>query len=247
MIVLTNESKIGIGSPKNLTESSLTIHNGLKMSTFAIGTQIELVFHTQFVTFTPEQFDRALKTRNYIEVRQQVLDPQGRPVPLQTFSKGDTIVFLPPVAAPAPVYFRIINTVNLESRYKEITEMLIAMNIYPNIISSASFTCTTRIKAKSKPLERLTSIVNKTFVAKVSKNLEAPMKVSAIRLGTSFPMKQEGGYEVSIEPLMTNAEEEYFMSILYTTHKMDDFDKFINQFGSDMIQRIIEEETIKNV
>jgi hypothetical protein len=247
MARLTNGFKIGIGSPKNLTESSLTIHNGLKLSSFAIGTQVELVFHTQFVTFTAEQFDRALKSKNYIEVRQQVLDPQGRPVSLQAFSKGDTTVFLPPVSPPAPVVFRIINTVNLESRYKEVKEMLIAMNIYPNIVSLASFTCTTRTKAKSKPLERLTSLVNKTFVAKISKNLEATMKVSSIRLGTSFPMKQEVGYEISIEPLMTNAEEEYFISIVYTTHKMDDFDKLISQFGSDLIQRIIEEETTKNV
>jgi hypothetical protein len=246
MAMIMNESKIRSSSPKNLTEPSLTIYNGLKMSTLAIGTQVELVFRTQFITFTPEQFDRALKSKNYIEVRQQVLDPQGRPVSLQAFSKGDTTVFLPPVSPPAPVVFRIINTVNLESRYKEVKEMLIAMNIYPNIVSSASFTCTTRTKAKSKPLERLTSIVNKNFVTRISKNLEAPIKVSSIKLSTSFPMKQEGGYEILIEPLMTNPEEEYYVSIVYTTHKMDDFEKFISQFGSDLIQRIIEEET-KNV
>jgi hypothetical protein len=244
---MVNESQIKSSSPKNLTESSLIIYNGLKMSALAIGTQVELVFRSQFVTFTAEQFDRALKSKNYIEVRQQTSDPQGRPISLQAFSKGDTTVFLPPVSAPAPVVFRIINTVNLELRYKEVKEMLISMNMYPNIVSSASFTCTTKTKAStSKPLDRLTSIVDRKFVTRISKNLEAPVKVSTIKLTTSFPMKQEGGCEILIEPLMTNPEEEYYLSIVYTTHKMEDFDKFISQFGSDLIQKIIEEET-KNV
>jgi hypothetical protein len=217
------------------------------MSIPAIGTQVELVFQTQFVTFTPEQFMRALKDRNYMEIRGQIADSHGQPISIQTFSKGDTTVFLPSASLPSPIVFRIINTVSLESRYKEVNDLLVAMNIYPNIISTASFTCMTKAKAKTHPVDKLTSIVDKTFVDRISKNLGTEMKVISVRLGTSFPMKQEGGYEVTIEPLMTNAEEEYFVSIVFRTHKMDEFSKFIDQFGSNMIQKIIEMETTENV
>jgi hypothetical protein len=211
------------------------------MSNFAIGTQVELVFRTQFVTFTPEQFIRAVKERNYIEVRQQLLDPNGQPITLQTFSKGVTTVFLPPGSPPSPIVFRIINTVNLETVYKEVSEMLMAMNIYPDIASSASFSCTTRVKGQTHPIERLTSLADKSFVQRMSKKLGVPMKVSSVTFCSSFPLKQEGGYDVTLEPLMTNADEEYFLRIHFLTHKMDEFNKFISEFGSDMIQKIIGE------
>lgn len=221
------------------------------MSTLAIGTQVQLIFRTQFLTFTSDQFSKALTDKEYREARDQIPNPQNpqAPILIQTFSKGDVTVFLPPTPSPNPnpIVFQILNTVNLEPKYKEAWEILHALNIFPEIVSDASFSCTTRIRAKTKPLDRLTSLVNQAFLDRVSKNFSTKLNVASIRLSSVFPLQQrEGGCIVIIEPLASNPESFYFLNISYKTTKMDEFDRFISEFGSDMVQRIIE-ETEENV
>jgi|GEM_PF-5094128 len=221
------------------------------MSSLAIGSQVQLVFQTQFLTFTADQFSKALKGNGYLEMRGQIANPQGPqapPILVQSFSKGDVTVLLPPVQPPSlpVIVFQILNTVNLERKYEEVKKMLLALNIYPEIISDATFRCTTRSKAKASPLVGLTSMVDKTYIDNISKNFDTQLKVGSIRFVTNFPLKQGGGCQVIIEPLATSVESEYYLEILYKTTKMNQFDKFISEFGSDMIQRIIE-ETDRNV
>jgi len=224
----------------------------LEMSTPAIGTQVQLVFRTQFLTFTAELFNKALKEKNYLEVRGQLpnpQNPQAPPIPIQTFSKGNITVFLPLTQAGSPnaVVFEILNNINLEPMYKEeVKAILVALNIFPDIVSDATFNCTTRTKAKTKPLDRLTSMIDQTFLERLSESFAKKLRVCSIRLATTLPLEREGGFQVVVEPLATNPEKEYYLNIAYRTTKMDEFDKFISEFGSDMIQRIME-ETKKNV
>jgi len=223
----------------------------VEMSSLAIGSQVQLVFRTQFLTFTADQFSKALKGTGYLEMRSQIANPQGTqapPILMQSFSKGDVTVFLPPVQPPnlPIIIFQILNTVNLESKYEEVKKIRLALNIYPEIISNASFKCTTRRKAKTSPLVSLTSMVDTKYIENISKNLNTELKVASLRFVTSYPLKQEGGCQVIIEPLATSAENEYYLEISYITTKMNQFDEFIDEFGSDMIQRIIE-ETERNV
>jgi len=209
------------------------------MAVTGIGTQIEIVYTTQFVTFTPDQFNKALKDKNYLEVRGTIPSSKGS-IPIQTFSKGDFIVFLAP-GEPPPLVFRIINTLGIESKLKEINEMLVALNIYADIVAVASFTCQTRVSTKGKPLDKLTSLVSKNFISGICKSMDVDMKVSSIRLNKAYPQSSNEGCGVTIEPLMTNPEKEYFVAIAYVEHDMTKFNKFISQFGADMIQRMIEE------
>ena len=222
----------------------------VEMSTLAIGTQVQLVFQTQFLTFTPDQFSKALTERKYLEVRTQIanpLNPQA-PISVQSFSKENVTVLLPPPIPPNPnpIVFQILNTINLEQKYKEVKDILIALNIFPEIISNSSFRCTTRTQSKTNPQDRLTSLVDSTFLKKISKNLSTNLKVFSIRFVTVFPLEREGGCQVIIEPLATNPNKEYYLEIIYVTTKINEFDRFISEFGSDMIQRIME-ETEKNV
>jgi len=216
------------------------------MSTLAIGTQVQLVFQTQFLTFTADLFSKALKEREYLEVRGQMPNPQNpqAPIPIQTFSKGDITVFLPPTQPPNPnaIIFQVLNTVNLGTIYnKEVKEILLRINIYPEIVSDAIFNCITKMEAKAKPLDRLTSMVDRTFIERISNNLGTKMKVSSIRFTTTFPPERVGGFQVVVEPLVSNPEKNYYLNISFKTTRMNEFDKFISEFGSDMIHRIMEE------
>lgn len=220
------------------------------MSALPIGSQVQLVFRTQFLTFTAELFSKVLKEKEYLEVRGQVPNPhnpQAPPISIQTFSKEDVTIFLPPTQPPSPIpiVFQMLNTVNVEPRYKEVNAILLALNIFPDVVSDASFSCTTRTKAKTKPLDRLSSIIDQNFLDRIRKNVSTKLRLASVRLVTDFPLEKEG-FQVVIEPLATNPEKEYFLSISYRTTKKSEFDKFVSEFGSDMIQRIIE-ETEKNV
>jgi len=215
------------------------------MSTLAIGTQVQLVFQTQFLTFTPDQFSKVMKERNYLEIRSHIANPMSpqTPISIQSFSKENVTVLLPPAIPPNPnpIVFQILNTINLGQKYKEVNDILVSLNIFPEIISNSSFKCTTRTKAETNPQDRLTSLVDSTFLKKISKNISANFKVFSIRFANVFPLEREGGCHVIIEPLATNPDKEYYLEIVYVTTKKSELDKFINEFGSDMIQRIIEE------
>jgi hypothetical protein len=229
-----------------IEESVYQLNVDAQMSAFAIGTQVQLLFQTQFLTFTPDQFGKALKDRSFLEVRSQMPNPANpqMPISIQSFSKDNMTVMLlppnPPDQSPI-VLFQVLNTINLEQKYKEIKEILVSLNIYPEIIASSRFKCTTRTKAKTNPKDRLTSLVEPTFLKKMSENLSKELKVFSIRFASDIPLGREGGCQVIIEPLATNPNAEYYVEISYIALDIGEFDKFISEFGSDMIKRIMEE------
>ncbi|MCW3984881.1 MAG: hypothetical protein NWE91_00470 [Candidatus Bathyarchaeota archaeon] len=241
---------VNIYDCQSIEDSDCKPTEDVEMSSLAIGSQVQLIFRTQFLTFTADQFSKALKGNGYLVMQSQMANPQGTQAPpifIQSFSKGDVTVLLPPVQPPnlPIIVFQILNTVNLEPKYEEVKKILIALNIYPEIISDASFKCTTRRKAKTTPLSSLTSMVDTEYIKNISKNFTTELKVASLKFVTSFPLKP-GGCQVIIEPLITSAENEYYVEISFMTTKIKQFDKFIGEFGSDMIQRIIE-ETERNV
>lgn len=209
--------------------------------TRSIGSQIQLIFRAKFATFTPDQFRKALKDEHYIEVRQAMpnpQNPQAQPVIVHMFSKENVNVFLSPI--PNTIIFQVLNVVNLKETYKEITKILVSLNIYPEIISRAILNCNTRSKAKTQPQKNLTSLVQKDFLEEISKDLGRKLEVSSIRLSTAFPLGTEG-LQVLLEPLGTSPKDEYYLNIIYQTPDKKKFDAFVNKFGDNIIQEIIEE------
>lgn len=217
------------------------------MANLAIGTEVRLVFQTQFQTFTPDQFTKTLKERSYLESRSQIqnpANPQAPPTSIPSFSKEDISVLIPPAFPQAnpTIFFRIINTINLKSIYNgEVNPMLNSLKIFPDLVSQANFRCTTRWPAKTKPLDRLTSLVNKTFIDRISKDFPAPLGIGSLRF-TTDPQSEREGCQVIIEPLASNREKEYYLEISYRTTNKNEFDDFIDKFGNTMIQKIMEED-----
>jgi hypothetical protein len=212
------------------------------MSQFrAVGSHIQLIFQTQFPTFTPDQFSKALKDKNYIMVQSQVSNPQNPqapPILVQIFSKENVNVFL--VQNLNQIVFQILNTVSLETIYQEISRILLSLNVLDDIIRNIGFNFTTKSPAKTEPQKNLTSLVKNNFLKGIAKSLGTELGVFSIRLATAFPLEKEG-LQVILEPLGASPKDEYYLNVIYQTTKMDDFNDFIGRFGEDMVREIIKE------
>lgn len=212
------------------------------MSQFkAIGSNIQMVFQTKFPTFTPDQFGKALKDKNYIVVQSQITNPQNPqapPIPIQIFSKENVNVFL--IQNKNEVVFQVLNTVNLETIYQEISRILVSLNVLADIVLSIRFNFQTKSKATTPPQENLTSLVKHEFLEGIKKSLGKNLQVYTIRLATEFPLGKEG-MQVVLEPLAANPKDDYYLNITYQTTDLNDFNGFVLSFGEEMIQKIIDE------
>lgn len=217
------------------------------MSQFrAVGSYVQLLFRTKFPTFTPDQFVKALKDRKYSSVQGQVSNPQNPqapPIAVTLFSKGNINIYLIPNLNQ--VVLQILNTVNLQSAYEEISKILFELNIIKDIVSDIVFNCTTKAPTKIEPKKNLTSLVNTDFLQGIAKEFKEDLGVVSIRLATTFPLERDG-LQVILEPLGTSPKSDYYLNIIYRTSDMDKFDAFVRNFGDSVIQGIIGEAE-KNV
>lgn len=200
-----------------------------------------MVFQTKFPTFTPDQFNKALTRRDFHMTEQSMVNPQnpqGPPLTARIFSKENLNVFLA-ANVPNQIIFQILNIVRLGKKYEDIDKILLDLNIFPDIILHATFNCITRSEAKTEPQSNLSSLMKSNFLKEISKTLGGELKVSSVRLSTTFPLAGEEALQIVMEPLGTSPRKEYFLNIMYQTRSMKNFESFIRRFGDDMIQEII--------
>lgn len=209
-------------------------------STSAIGSQIRITYQTNFPTFTPDQISKILKEKEYTIGQSRITDIQQPNVPSITvpmFSKDNISIFInQPVNQ---IGFIILNTINLDTVYKEITTILSSLNIISEVILNISFVFITRYKVKKKPQEQMTAMLKEKFVENLSSEFEEKFVVTSIRLSTSFPPHE--GLQIIFEPLSTSPEDHYFINISYQTIDWDAFQSFMEKFGEEMIKEFINE------
>ena len=212
------------------------------MSQFlAVGSQINIICQTKFLTFTPDQFMKALREKNFIKVQSQLSDPANPaapPLSVPMFSKDNVNVIY--LQNRRRIVFQILNTVNLKEIYAELKKIMLLLNIVSDAIRHISFVCNTRPKARTEPQKNLTSLVKPDLLKGIKKSLGTELAVSSIRLGSSFPLEREG-LQVTLEPLGTSPKDQYFLNIAFRTSDMGEFDRFIGSFGESMIREIVKE------
>jgi hypothetical protein len=210
-----------------------------------LGSQIQLEFLTKFPTFTPEQFNRALKEKNYFMTQSQISIAQKsevQPFIAPVFSKGNLSVIL---LQSNELVFQILNAEIIEKIIQDdIKEILVPLNITRDVIERIMFDCSATVMIhKGEPIKSLTNLVKKNVLEKMQEPLEPEIKlaVTSIRLTTEFPVRaQEEATEVVLEPFGSSPKNQFFLNIHYQTPEMSKFDAFIRRFSDDMVEKIIE-------
>lgn len=217
------------------------------MSARSVGSQIQLVFLVKFPTFTPDQFNQALKAKDFLMTPSQAISPQGQPTQVQIFSKGNLLVFFAPNPqnpAQFQIVFQALNTVSLVYAasggvlLQDIMDILARLNIVEDVVSLITFNCITRAPATIDPMKGLTAGVKPELLEKITKALGSNLNVTSLRLGTVFPLQK--GIQLVLEPLGSDPTKEFFVNVLFQTSDMKEFDKFIKEFGENVINDIIE-------
>jgi len=216
------------------------------MSARSMGSQIQLVFQVKFPTFTPDQFNQALKAKDFLLTPSQAISPQGQPVQVQMFSKGNLLVFFVPSPQNPPqfqIVFQALNTVSLAYApsggvlLQDIMDILKGLNIVEDVVSLITFNCNTRAPATIDPMKGLTTGVKPELLEKITKALGYDLNVTSLRLGTVFPLRE--GIQLTVEPLGSDPTKEFYVNVIFQTRDMKEFDKFIKKFGEDIIENII--------
>lgn len=212
-----------------------------------VGSQVQLTFQTKFQTFTADQFNRALKDKNYLMTQGQINTPQPpQQFIAQIFSKENLNVFINPTTNQ--IFFQILNTVNpLVLIENEIKQILISLNVVQEVIFSIIFNCTTTVYTDVEPVKSLTGLLNPDLLNNISNTLNTKLTVASIKLSTSYPLEGGEGIQLILEPLATNPKKQYFVTIVHITNDMDKFDSFIRKFGDKLVQEIIGQVIKKNV
>jgi hypothetical protein len=214
-----------------------------------VGTQIQLTVQVKFQTFTPDQFTKALNDKGFTVASAMAGNAQtGAAVPVQTFSKGNVVIFLLPSAPNLPplLVFQILNTVNLNNSLSGsaapneiINDMLGRLNIVPDIVALIAFSCVTTVVTKTRtPIEVLTSNFKQQNLDAISKAVGRKLGVQTIRLGDAFPIERKG-LQIILEPLTANPTKQYYVNILLHTDDQVEYSEFIRDFGEKQIDAIV--------
>lgn len=213
------------------------------MSINAVGSNVNLLFKSKYMTFTPSQFNNTFKELNFLPSQGPLVQsniPNAPPVPTTLFSKDNLVVVYNPVEFL--LIFQILNTVDFQGIYnREIIPILARLNLVEDAVSTRSIECTTQIRVKKSPIDMINSLVEKKFMNEMNAIVGMnSLKATTLRIVTAFPFADEG-LQILMEPLATDSTGSYYLQIVFRTQETSKFNEFVNRFGTNMLQKIAEE------
>ncbi|MHB1439942.1 MAG: hypothetical protein ACYCSO_07045 [Cuniculiplasma sp.] len=205
---------------------------------------LTLAFQPKYPTYTPETFKRTMDKKGFLLSQGQARTPMGQSIPLEAFSKGDIIVIQlqnPAVQGAVPqVVFQILNNFSLKIAYDEtVKELLSELKLVDSAVAGIDIRILVYVPALQDSLKSLSSILKSGMLSKLNKKfLKKNLSVTSLRLGSAFPMGQEG-LEIIIEPSASNPNAEFFINLHMNTSSLETFMEFINIYEKDLIINMI--------
>ena len=201
--------------------------------------QMILTIQTKTPTYTPEIFNRTITELGYVGTptnAQISTNPNAPPVPTVLFSKNNIMVLTN--YGENLIRFVIINTLDLNAIYTDISQVLDKLQIGPTSINITDFMCKTEIPTADNPSHTLTNTVNQDVLKKISSVLNTP-GMTILNITLSNTNWNTGEFKIILEPLMSDPENKFWMIIGYRTTSLLEFNKFIETFNSNTVEGIL--------
>jgi len=205
----------------------------------SVGSSVTLLFQAKYATFTPDQFNRAFRDRNFTLTQGPASissNPAARQVQTAYFSKDNLIVFYN--ANENLIIFQIVNTLDFNQLYEtEIKRILVDLNFVEEAANMIGLECTTRVRSQKSPNDSLTSLVKNEFLQNVNKIVGLnDLGVFTITLNSTKPLEES--LRITLEPLVTDPTGTYIVALIYRTNQTSKFNEFVTIFGVDMVKSL---------
>lgn len=196
---------------------------------------------TKYRTLTPDQFTAVFYKKGYTstQVAAKISDnPAAPPGPTVMFSKDNLLVFFND--SENLIKFHVVSKTDIDELFEdEIRQVLVSLNYRPPAVATMKLETTAAVSGMGSPTSGLTSLLDSRFADRIKKlHAMDDIVAASIKMVQSDPARTESPTAV-LEPLNTDPEKSYFVSIEYVTSDNDKFTDFVRGVGESTIECVV--------
>lgn len=196
---------------------------------------------TKYRTLTPDQFTAVFYKKGYTstQVAAKISDnPAAPPGPTVMFSKDNLLVFFND--SENLIKFHVVSKTDIDELFEdEIRQVLVSLNYRPPAVATMKLETAAAVSGMGSPTSGLTSLLDSRFADRIKKlHAMDDIVAASIKMVQSDPARTESPTAV-LEPLNTDPEKSYFVSIEYVTSDNDKFTDFVRGVGESTIERVV--------
>lgn len=200
-----------------------------------------LTLKTKYRAFTPDQFTAVFykKWCTNTQVAANISDsPAAPPVPTVMFSKDNLLVFFND--NENLIKFHVVNKTDISELFEdEIKQVLVSLNCRPPAVATMKLEMTAAVSSVGSPTSGLTSLLDGRFADGIKKlHAMGDIVAASIKMVQSDPGRT-GSRTTILEPLNTDPEKSYFVSIEYAASDSDKFTDLVRGVGESAIKRVV--------
>lgn len=205
---------------------------------------LTLRFQPKYPTYSPETFKKTMDRNGFLLSPGQAKNQAGSQIPLEVFSKDDLVVFQLPnpnnPGAQPEIWVQVLNNFSLEMAYNKIVkELLSEIKIGEKELSWIDVSIVIYVPTDHDPLRSLSSLLKSKTSREIGKGLvKLPMSITSIKIGSKFPMMQDG-LELVVEPSATRPTEEFYINLHLNTSSVKAFESFTEDYEKGLIDNFI--------
>ena len=207
------------------------------------GPGVVLSIRAKYRTFTPDQFTALLHQEGYTgtQVTANVSEhPLAPPVPTVMYSKESLLIFFND--NDNTIKFQVINRRDVRDVFNgAIKTVLTSLNYYPSAVDTMRLEINATVSGMGSPTKTLKSLISRHLADKLEE-IHSVGNVTAMSLKMAQSDDDRTEFlTTTIEPLNSDPDKSYFVSIEYMTKDNDKFTRYVNKVGDEMVERVIRE------
>lgn len=211
------------------------------MGVSVAGPGVTITLRAKYRTFTPDQFMAVFQQGGYTSTQASANiteNPLAAPVQTVAYSKDGLLVFFNDTENL--IKFHVLSRKNVGDVFNgEIKGVLMSLNYNPSAVDSMRLEMTASVSGMGSPTETLKSLTRGRFAERLEE-LHTAGNVAATSLRfTQFDDQRTELLTTTIEPLNSDPEGSYFVSIEYVTKDNEKFTAYVAKLGDAMVERVI--------
>jgi len=194
-----------------------------------IGSTCDIGIQGKYPLFSEAHFDKTLSDNDF----KRQIDTQNNNQAY--YQKGDVIIFTN--FQQNTITLRMVNTISIQTNYKEFTTILAKLSFKPEAIALMGGDFKTFVTDGVNPQTFLSKFFNQKAQTVFADKLQ--IKPSVLSLVVANADVTDVDMQIRLEPLNSSPKDSLYVQFIFRTTKYEVFNEFIAKFGADFISDII--------